>query len=116
MSLPRLRNKTALLLLSGSTEAIEKARVQRLKHPGRPFCQIEPELTRLALKQMKDLGPTAIPSDTDAGFVLMKLSAIPALHEANPSGKGIQRNHSARHQFAEHVEVLVEVGENRQRP
>ena len=26
------------------------------------------------------------------------------------------RNHSARHQFAEHVEVPVEIGENRQRP
>ena len=43
------------------TEVIEKARVQRLKHPGRPFNQNEPELTRLALKQMKGLGLTAIP-------------------------------------------------------
>ena len=96
------------------TEAIEQARVQRLKHPGRPFYPNEPEITRLALKQMTDLGLTAIPSDKDSGFVLMKLSDVSALHEVEE--KGIQRNHSARHQFAEHAEVLVEVGENRQRP
>ena len=33
------------------TEAIEKARLQRLKHPGRPFHRNEPELTRLALNR-----------------------------------------------------------------
>ena len=49
--------------------------------PGRPFNQNEPELTRLALKQMRDLGLTAIPSDKDSGFVLMKLSDIFALHK-----------------------------------
>ena len=59
------------------TEAIEKARVQRLTHLGRPFYQNETELTRLALKQMRDLGLTAIPSDKDFGFGLMKLSALP---------------------------------------
>ena len=63
------------------TEAIEKARVQRQKHPGRPYYQNEPELVRLALKQMRDLGLTAISSDKDSGFVLMKLSDISALHE-----------------------------------
>ena len=48
--------------------------------PGRPFNQNENELTRLALKQMRDLGLTAIPSDKDSGFVLMKLSDPFALH------------------------------------
>ena len=63
------------------TGEIEKARVQRQKYPGRPFCQNEPELTRLALKQMRELELTAIPSDKDSGFVLMKLCDISALHE-----------------------------------
>ena len=63
------------------TEAIERARVQRQKHPGRPFYQNEPENTRLALKQVRDLGPTAIPSDKDSGWVLMKLSDTAALRE-----------------------------------
>ena len=98
------------------TEAIDKARVQKLKNPGRLFYQNELELTRLALKQMKDLGLTEIPSDKDSGFVLMKLSDISALQEEILVGKGYNEIYSARNQYAEHVEVLVEVGENRQRP
>ena len=49
--------------------------------PGRPFYQNEPELTRLALKQMRELGLTAIPSDKESDFVLMNLRDISALHE-----------------------------------
>ena len=63
------------------TEAIEKARVQIQRFPGRPFHQNEPELTRLALKQMIELGLTVIPSDKDSGFVLIKFCDISALHE-----------------------------------
>ena len=37
---------------------------------------------------MKDLGLTAIQSDKDSGFVLMKLSDISALHEEILVGKG----------------------------
>ena len=55
---------------------------------GRPFYQNEPELTRLALKQMRELELTAIPSDKDSGFVLMKLCDISALHEEILVGKG----------------------------
>ena len=46
--------------------------------PRKTLHQNDPELTRLALKQMKDLGLTAIPSDTDSRFVLMKLSDVSA--------------------------------------
>ena len=46
------------------TEAVEKASVQRLKHPGNIFYQKKPELNRLALKPMKDFGLTAIPRTT----------------------------------------------------
>ena len=63
------------------TEAIEKARVQRQRYPGRPFYPNEPELTRLALKQTRELGLTAIPRDKDSGVVLMKLCDISALYE-----------------------------------
>ena len=42
------------------TEAIEKTRVQRLTHPGRPLYQHEPKLTQLALEPMKGIGLTAI--------------------------------------------------------
>ena len=67
------------------TEAIEKARVQRLKHPGStqedPSIRTNLNSLALAIKQMRDLGPTAIPSDRDSGFVLVKLSDISALHE-----------------------------------
>ena len=52
------------------TEAIEKAGVQRQELPGRLFHQNAPDLARLALKQMRDLGLTAIQSDKDSGFVL----------------------------------------------
>ena len=65
---------------------------------------------------MKDLGMTEITSDKDSGFVLMKLSDISALQEAILVGKGYNEIYSARNQYAEHVETLVEVGENRQRP
>ena len=69
------------------TEAIEKARGQRQRHRGRPFYQNEPELTHLALKQMRQLGLTAIPSDKDSGFVLIKLSDVSALQEEILVGK-----------------------------
>ena len=48
------------------TEAIEKVRVQRPKHPERPHHHKEPKPTLLGLKQLKDLGPTAIPSDKES--------------------------------------------------
>ena len=53
---------------------MEKARVYHQD----PSTKTNFELTRFALKQMKDLGPTLIPSDKDSGFVLMKLSDVSA--------------------------------------
>ena len=75
-------------------EAIEKAGVQRVKHPGRPFYQNEPELKRLALKQMKDLGLRAIPNDKDSDFVLIKLSDVYVFHEEILQGKELLLNSS----------------------
>ena len=62
---------------------------------------------------MKHLGLTAVLSDKDSGFVLMKVIDVSALDEVIWEGKGIQRNHYVRHESAEHVEASVEVGDKR---
>ena len=97
------------------TEAIKYARVQRLTHLGRPFCQHEPKLTRLALKPMKGLGLTAIPEWQRLWLCIDEIERCICPSWRNFEEKGIQRIHSARHQFAKH-EVLMEVSKNRQRP
>ena len=53
-----------------------------------PSAKTYLNFTRLALKQIKDLGLTAIPRvEKDSGFALMKLSDVSALHEDTLAGK-----------------------------
>ena len=59
-----------------------------LNHLEKPTQQNEPELVRLALKQLNECNLTAIPSDEDKGFVLMLVCDVSTLHEEILEGKG----------------------------
>ena len=66
----------------------KNAKNQRTKSPESPKHHNEPELLRLTFKQLNEFNLTAIPSDGDAGFVLMLDCDVSALHEEIAEGKG----------------------------
>ena len=68
------------------------------------------------LKQMRELGLTAIPSDKESGFLVMKLCDISALHEEFLVEKGYNEITLHDINLFSMSKSLWKLGENRQRP
>ena len=69
----------------------KNAKIQRTKSPESPKHQNEPEPVRLTLKQLNKCNLAAIPSDGDAGFMLMPVCDVSALLEEILEGTGYNK-------------------------